>query len=124
MLKIEFNSKEELYKNLGNNELEVEITDREGKAAKYKFSLLLFKLEQEQNDQPIPQETIEESQNETHSGVTAFIESISSLGLMIVKFSTPMKNESVNITHLNETVLGVYIEPAEDRHLSSGFDIN
>jgi len=36
--------------------------------------------------------------------VTAYISEITSLGEATIKFSTPMKNESVNTTHINSTV--------------------
>jgi hypothetical protein len=50
----------------------------------------------------------------------AYIETISSLGEVTIKFSTPMRNESVNVTHLNETVLDIYVEPQGNWHLEEG----
>ena len=49
--------------------------------------------------------------------VSAHISGITSLGEVSIKFNTPMKIEQVNITHINFTVLDIYIKPALDRHL-------
>jgi len=56
--------------------------------------------------------------------VKASIYEITSLGVMTIKFNTPMKNETVNTTHINSTVVDIYIEPAEERHLAPGFDLS
>jgi len=34
-----------------------------------------------------------------------------------------MKNESVNTTHINSTVVDMYVQPEKDHHLTQGFDI-
>jgi hypothetical protein len=50
----------------------------------------------------------------------ANIDQITALGEVTIKFSAPMRNNSVNITHLNHTVLDIYLEPEGDWHLEKG----
>ena len=53
--------------------------------------------------------------------VTARIEEVSSLGEVLIRFSTPMKNETVNVTHINSTYLSLYIKPAQEWNLGDPF---
>jgi len=50
--------------------------------------------------------------------VTARIEDISSLGDVLLRFNTPMQNETVNTTHINSTVLSLYVKPATEWNLN------
>jgi hypothetical protein len=54
--------------------------------------------------------------------LTASIYSISAIGELIVRFSHQM-NTDLNLSLLNETMIQMYIEPAEDRHKTPGFDL-
>ena len=45
------------------------------------------------------------------------------MGLMSVKFNSTMRTEGVNLTHINSTIIDLYIIPEQDRHLEEGFNI-
>ena len=43
---------------------------------------------------------------------------------MIVVFSTKMKSEFVDVSWLNETIMDLYLVPANDRDQDEGFEIS
>jgi hypothetical protein len=57
--------------------------------------------------------------------VTAYIQSIDFYGNMIIKFSSQMRTEIVNITELNSTYFDLYIAPSNTWHeLEPTFNIS
>ena len=49
--------------------------------------------------------------------MSAYIKSISQLGEVEIKFSTNMRTENLNLTHINSTIVDAYIRPHDDWHL-------
>lgn len=45
------------------------------------------------------------------------IDKISPLGLMTIAFNKAMLTSQVKMTDINDTVLDIYIQPAQNRHL-------
>ena len=48
---------------------------------------------------------------------------MTSLGEMVVLFSTPMNTDFIDLTWLNSTYIDLYITPAEDRNHDEGFRV-
>lgn len=53
--------------------------------------------------------------------MTAYVSEVSVLGVVQVKFSQGLK--PFNLTDLNETNVGIYIQPANKRHLYEHFNL-
>jgi len=64
----------------------------------------------------------EEKEPEIIINCTASIFSISARGQLDIRFSTEMLT-TINLTQVNTTMIDIYIVPAENRHLSDGFNI-
>jgi len=53
---------------------------------------------------------------------TSRISSISARGELSIEFSTEMVT-AINLTHVNSSMIDIYIVPAADRHLIDGFNL-
>jgi hypothetical protein len=48
---------------------------------------------------------------------------MSNIGELTVVFSTKMKTQYIDLSWLNNTIMDLYIEPAENRDQDDGFDV-
>lgn len=55
--------------------------------------------------------------------VSAKIANVTTLGLLSIEFNSSMKTDGVNLTHINSTVLDIFIHPEQDRHLEDGYNV-
>lgn len=50
---------------------------------------------------------------------------MNSLGDVLIRFNTEMKNEGLNLTLLNDTIMDLYLEPRDDwATFKSGFNMS
>jgi len=106
-----FGSFELVKEYFGENKITLTLSDKEGASREYEISLFLAEGISDKKEE-IEEEVITEIIESDIDPVTAKIESISSLGEMLLRFNTPMKNETVNTTYINSTVVDIYINPA------------
>ena len=50
------------------------------------------------------------------TNTTAEIESISYLGVLVIKFNSKMKTQFINITQINSTVVDIHVNPSKSRN--------
>ena len=53
---------------------------------------------------------------DSKKNISAYIRSISPLGVMKIEFNSSMLTDQINLTHINATVFDIYIDPALMRH--------
>ena len=107
-----FGSFEMVQEKFGENKITITLTDKGGASQEYDISLnLILGVRDVVEGETVVEEVVEIKELDTNP-VTARIEDISTLGEVLIRFNTPMKNESVNTTHINSTWLSLYIEPA------------
>ena len=101
-------SEETLLTKFGSNPIKITLTDTLGKQKKYTIDLSLIenKFKGVEDAKVIKIIKKEEYKREI---LRAIIESVSSVGDVIIRFSTPMKTTDFNITHINSTTVDLYI---------------
>ena len=56
--------------------------------------------------------------------MNATIESMTSLGEVLIRFNTPMKTENLNITMIDSEIIDIYVDPEEKDEMFEPANLN